>query len=305
MTTWTNVSKLEVIIETGQTRCNIYGNSRNMIGVVVSIQPTDEQGKPVHVDPYVLFNSTQLIDYVDETTFHYQGSSDWCYTDKPNEFNTIPGVTRAAALQMKDGIPQVKFYVYCYDDARVRTKTIGVQVRTSSGNLIKSSQNGTYHSSVQLAALTPISYNSQNTRLEREDTATGSYWNQDNYYFTISTEGLNIIRADISGAPSGPEIWSIISKDQRPNWHFIWKFGPKNTATAFDIPLTYNQRPHAVCLTRLYRGDYNSEYQNLYFETRFTVYDQYGNGGLFSAVRNESDWGNTIYVAEGDHTSKG
>ncbi|MEN3164410.1 hypothetical protein WI697_20405, partial [Tistrella mobilis] len=86
-----------------------------------------------------------------------------------------------------------------------------------------------------------------------------------------------------------------------------FRTGSENTAyiSQIGINIRYNQRRNAVCLTRLHSSSYNSGYDNWYYETRFTIYDQYGNSGLFSAVRNESDWGNTIWVAEGNHTSKG
>ena len=158
-----------------------------------------------------------------------------------------------------------------------------------------------------IVALTPIDYVSTNTHLDREDTASGWHWDQDNYFFSITTPGHYIHHADINGGAVGPNYWSIISRHEHPNWHFIWNFGPRTQMYfgELNISMWVNQRPNAVCLTRLASTHYDSGYRNGYGQSRFTIYDQYGNSGLFSAVRDEGDWGNTLWVAQGDHNSKG
>ncbi|WP_372070877.1 hypothetical protein P7L75_19310 [Tistrella mobilis] len=307
---WSGLSDFRIVFETGATSGSIYGNGLNQIGVRIYFTPIDVNSTVVPLSPAVLARtSITLLDYTTAQSL----PSGWAYGTSVNQFHTLPEGQNAAARFAQFVQEVTTYYVTCATDARSRAITIGSKITLPDGGYALNADQhfsapaGNFKNSVALRALTPIFYNSSNTRLDREDTANGKDWDQDNYYFTITEQGCYIIRSDISGAPSGPSNWSIISKDKHPNWHYIWQFGPENTAyiSQIGINIRYNQRRNAVCLTRLHSSSYNSGYDNWYYETRFTIYDQYGNSGLFSAVRNESDWGNTIWVAEGNHTSKG
>ncbi|MER6951699.1 hypothetical protein ABT294_47545 [Nonomuraea sp. NPDC000554] len=155
MSKWTSVSKLSVILESGYQNCNIYTNGRNRIGVTINIEPTDENGNPIEVDPQHLTANLWLIDYVDESKLNWNGFSGWAYTDTANDFTAIPGESGEATIE-EGGTQQVTFYVYC--SPGVNRKSIGVQVRTDSDDTVNSSQNGTYSSKVMLNPRTAITY---------------------------------------------------------------------------------------------------------------------------------------------------
>ncbi|MFJ9446811.1 hypothetical protein ACIRRH_33875 [Kitasatospora sp. NPDC101235] len=143
---WTSVSKLSVVLETGEQRRETgHTIPDDRIGVVISIQPTDDNGNPVEVDAKVLCANIWLIDYIDESDLDVKSCSDtsswsgWRY-EKTNDITWRKGRT-----------PQIKYYV-CHSGApKPRNKSIGVLVKTESGALVFSSLNGTYHSSVQVA----------------------------------------------------------------------------------------------------------------------------------------------------------
>ncbi|WP_328958950.1 hypothetical protein [Kitasatospora purpeofusca] len=146
---WTSVSKLSVVLETGEQRRetgSAYPDER--IGAVITVQPTDDDGNPVEVTAQKLCESISLIDYIDESDIPLKDSNsskvlDWCY-EKTNDITWREGRT-----------PQIKYYVAHSGAPKPRCKSIGLLVRTESGALVFSSLNGTYHSSVQIVASSP------------------------------------------------------------------------------------------------------------------------------------------------------
>lgn len=211
MPTWTSVSQLSVILASGDPRSNIYANGRNRIGVTISIQPTDENGNPVQVDPGHLADQVWLIDYVDESTLNWNGDSGWSYTNMANPFTAIPGgFGEATATTVDDGgIPQVTLYVYC--SPGVNAKAIGVRVKTDSGDTISSSLNGTWHSKVMLNPKAGVTYrlgdinwdDAQTTTRYESDTkyVTTDAWN---YYLSLKAEDNNFVTFSVSNCFTDP-----------------------------------------------------------------------------------------------------
>ncbi|MFJ5927533.1 hypothetical protein ACIQF6_33560 [Kitasatospora sp. NPDC092948] len=140
MGTWTSVSKLTVVLETGQHQGALFGGQ---IGVVISIQPTDDTGNAVTVTTDDLYSKVLLIDFVDASPIPEKEKTtlNWCW-ERDKKFKPTPGMT-----------PQIKYTVEHADsnpDRRVRS--FGVRVDLPNGNTLYSSQNGTYQSSVQVEA---------------------------------------------------------------------------------------------------------------------------------------------------------
>ncbi|MGP4114432.1 hypothetical protein ACTWP5_26415 [Streptomyces sp. 4N509B] len=144
MADWTSVSKLSVVLETGEQQCETEADAKGRIGVVISIQPTDDNGNPIEVDATTLNDKTSLIDYVDESEIPLRNASitqDWSYE-------------KASSPEVKKGrTPQLRFEVYHSKDP-VHAKAIGVLVTTAKGPSYYSSLNGTYHSSVRIRPVT-------------------------------------------------------------------------------------------------------------------------------------------------------
>ncbi|CAH2898053.1 MAG: hypothetical protein PPHEMADM_3170 [uncultured Paraburkholderia sp.] len=302
---WSALSDFRLLFETGSSSGSIYGNSLNQIGVRAYYTPIDENGIAVPLSAEVLRRTTlTLLDYTNDGPL----PGGWSVSTVQNGFHSLPESQQFRALERFSSYTQQinTYYISCGTDEPRRSLTIGSKITLPGGGVVFNSQSS-FHNPVFLRALTPIFYVSANTNLDREDTASTSDWDQDNYYFTIKESGYYVFRADITRGVAGPQNWSIISRNKRPSWHYIWQLGAAGTAqiSPLNVNIRYNQRSNAVCLTRLYGKNYNSGYDNWYYQTRFVIYDQYGNNGLFSAVRNEADWGNTILVIEGDHTSKG
>ncbi|MFE6867540.1 hypothetical protein ACFVFS_13340 [Kitasatospora sp. NPDC057692] len=65
MATWTGVARLSVELDGGDERGTVYANGRNRIGVTISVEPTDENGNAVELDPRHLLSRLRLIDYTE------------------------------------------------------------------------------------------------------------------------------------------------------------------------------------------------------------------------------------------------
>lgn len=331
---WTSVSRLSILIETGQQQCDIYGNSRNMIGVVISLQPTDENGNPVRVDQKTLMENTWLADYVDEARLNWRGQSEWCYTDTPNQFHTIPGVALPtdadanadltaegglgaegeAEVQVEDGFeegetPQIKFYVYCSDVTRLRTKAIGIGVRPASGNLIYSSHNGTFHSSVQVTALESVLYKRAdiNWDHQRATTHPGDASVVYNYYLSCAKNGFSFITFSVVGYCSmvgqdGIIGWQLANSYRDFYGAYVWYQEPHVTGqrTIINFPGDWQNQVtvydkeypnRLLCCTWAFNRHGGNGWWHLpngpmwawwqYYNTQVYAYDQYGNYGHF------------------------
>src|SRR5438552_490795 len=104
---WTSVSKLSVVLATGQQRGQLPSTDDGM-GVVVSLQPTDNNGDPITVKK--LLEDVVLIDYVDESPLE-PTQKDW-YCE--------------SVEALKGRIPQIKYTVKRQSSSSaLKIKTIG------------------------------------------------------------------------------------------------------------------------------------------------------------------------------------
>ncbi|MFE7466232.1 hypothetical protein ACFU6R_19290 [Streptomyces sp. NPDC057499] len=136
---WTSVSKISVVLETGEQRTATKDGDREHIGVVVTIQPTDDSGNPITDSTVVVKEAVKLIDYVDESTIKDSKQKGWYCTDFKG-FSPKPS-----------GGFQGSWQVYHSSGDDVHAKSIGVMVTTASGATFYSSLGGTFHSSVLIA----------------------------------------------------------------------------------------------------------------------------------------------------------
>ncbi|MGW2545159.1 hypothetical protein ACWC5I_30850 [Kitasatospora sp. NPDC001574] len=248
MSTWTSVSKLSIILVSGDETCDIYANGRNRIGVMISIAPTDGDGDPVEVDSAHLLDRLWLIDYVTESTLNWNGTSGWCYTDTTNAFTATPGLSgeRAEASFDDDGTQLVTFYVYCAPE--VSPKSIGVHVKTDSDHLIKSSLNGTHQAKVRLNPRKAVTYTladvawdySRTSTKYGEDTkyVTTNAWN---YYLSLRSPDNYFVTFSVSNYFSGSGYDGFFACNITPDNHhknfyggYVWYHEPHGSAYYFD-----------------------------------------------------------------------
>ncbi|MGW3230858.1 hypothetical protein [Kitasatospora sp. NPDC001095] len=150
--TWTSVSKLTIVTCSGKSEGEI--EVSHPIGVVVSVQARDGNNKEITVDSAVLIERTKLIDYVTESELHRDGESGWCYWADPGICERS-GLGRSAGFQAAEGAGAqvVEFGVTCGTyPPEPPTKSIGIEIRTDSGAVIKSSLNSHINSKVEITA---------------------------------------------------------------------------------------------------------------------------------------------------------
>ncbi|MFB7469375.1 hypothetical protein [Kitasatospora sp. NPDC056184] len=239
MPTWTSVSRLSVVLDSGGERGTVYANGRNRIGVTISVEPTDEDGHALDVDPQHLLSRLWLIDYADESALGWNGSTGWSYTDAPNRFTAAP----AGAPSDDGGGRKITFYVYC-GPAAVDPKSIGVRVRTDSGDTFTSSLNGAYHDRVTLEPRAAVTYRKGDVAWEYARTATQEgdntkYVTTDawNYRLSLKSADNHFVTFSVSGhfSDSGYDGFfaaDIPPEDRHRNFYggYVWYQEPHGSA---------------------------------------------------------------------------
>ncbi|WP_139253325.1 hypothetical protein [Burkholderia ubonensis] len=348
MATWTYIKNLNLILQTGKQDCSLYANGRNAVMVILTFDPLDENKKLIDGPSIKWGNQTKLVDYITVEDLTYGGTSGWVYNNNTPTYNAIPpslggmdtaeshkapgnsGATPSgkggevvSQAATKLGNSQYSAYILCYPDAGAQ-KAIGIKITTDGGNTYYSTLNwpsdatkdGSVHQKLTITPLVQVNYDLNNCSTTQVDNVkTTNYQNQRNYFLQIKDGRFKIQNVDIN-CPTGPDPWSIISKDKAPNWHIIWPYdGSGQTQTGWFTggfgfsysgdDLYYNQMPNSLCVTRFWHDKgTNTGYLNEYYECRFDIYDQYGNTGHFSLARCESNWGDSIVFFSGDHESK-
>ncbi|MFE5326227.1 hypothetical protein ACFRCG_07530 [Embleya sp. NPDC056575] len=243
MSTWTAVSNLSVTLESGDRSCDIYANGRNRIGVTIAVEPIDENAAPIRVDPEHLLANLWLVDYVDESKLAWKGYGEWSYTDVAGEFTAIPGASgEHAEASTRDGVQRLTLWVYCSFGSE--PKSIGVQVRTDSGDVVKSSLDGTYHDKVTLTPRAPVNHGRQDVEWDcsRTPTAAGDTagnvttkaWN---YYLCLKADENDFVsfsasRCFTDDGYDGFFAYDITPDGGRDNFYgaYVWYREPHDSA---------------------------------------------------------------------------
>jgi hypothetical protein len=330
MATWTYLKNLTLVLQTGQQDCMLYANGRNSVQLVVTFEPLDENLQPVQVNDIRWGQKTKLIDYITASEIMYEAPSGWTYTSDPYQwYNAVPlnptmsaatheALKRTAAKppdndsengHLQAASSQYHAWVYCYPDA-FSSKAIGIKITTDAGKTYYSAlyqqpdAEGIVFQKITITPLVAINYDRTNTNLDREDTANGSNWDQDNYYFSINQQSLNghiIKQVDYVPTVMGPgKSYCGGRSGGHLHYHFVWPLGDLPDGTTFpDVKLTLqaiNSRgPNILTLTRLsYWYPVGNPW---WYDASFTIYDQFGNKGDFQPTHSD-DW-NTLDVKDG------
>jgi hypothetical protein len=327
MATWTYLTNLSLILQTGQQACYLYANGRNSVQAVVTFEPLDENRKPMEVSSIKWGDQTMLIDYVTTSELGYNGSSGWTYTDNSEQpYNALPlgpsmsAVTDGAPEQTISQSPDSaakgagvaaassEYYAWisCYPDA-LSTKAIGIRIRTDGGKIYYAAlydqpdQEGRVDQKLSITPLTAINFDRNNTDLDLvknvAEHTSSPWWYQDNYYFSIDQEAENghvITRVDyIPGTWMGPS--KSFCGGTSTGWihyQFVWPLGDLPNGTTFpDVDLTLqaiNSRgPNVLTLTRL--AYWNKDANIAWWsDASFTIYDQFGNKGNFRPTHSDN-----------------
>jgi hypothetical protein len=258
MAIWTYLKNLTLTLQTGEQDCYLYANGRNVVKLIFSFDPLDENYQPMDGSSLLLFNfQVALVDYVTVEELTYGGTSGWAYNDDTDTaYNAIPpslgsmdaaespgaaGPRNAEPSDRGDkvggqattvlGSAQYYVYVHCYPDVGSE-KAIGIKIITDGLKVYYSTQNwpsdattdGSVHQKLTITPVPQVNYDLTNCTVTQVDKVKHTdYQDQRNYFLKITDGRFKIQNVDISCA-SGPNPWSIISKKKAPNWHIVWPY---------------------------------------------------------------------------------
>ncbi|PWY64820.1 hypothetical protein BO83DRAFT_411073 [Aspergillus eucalypticola CBS 122712] len=196
-------------------------------------------------------------------------------------------------LSLADGDPQRKRY--WVTTTKIENKRIGASIEQPDGTVVHTASAG-FDSKVTLRSIDPVEYTMNDLNIEQEDTADGNfyspnyhwYWDQDNYYLTSKIYDFRKVK--LYGYDGGTDPYlkystGFFSVHEPCNIFYYWLMGSKETLTVgrglMTTEITINQRANAMCCTRMRFEGANPWKEHHWWEGKFTIYDKFGNSGIF------------------------
>ncbi|KAF7952953.1 hypothetical protein EAE96_006175 [Botrytis aclada] len=298
-------------IHTSEAGTSLFANGQMQVAANVLIKAIN----PVNNNPYIL-TATELarIELVDYYNTDEKLVGPWRYTTFENEFShTMPQGTGSVA---DAGDPPTQPFMvdqhqrYWVSTTKAEVKNVGARITQPNGKVVttRSAENDSY---IAFRGYQEIRYSLSNSEWWREDTANGSGWDQDNYFLRSRVHPF--IRADRAGyrddkfAVVGMRN-SVAYHRAGPDLHYMWPMGARATVKAglthyadgrvhpkaWSKDIVIRQHANSLCLTRLKTsGPLGIWDLGWWFNPTATMYDQYGNSGMFEFGVNEY---NTISV---------
>ncbi|PHM39411.1 hypothetical protein Xmau_02753 [Xenorhabdus mauleonii] len=320
---WYGISELEIKLRSETDGSLIFANGRNMITVDVFFKATKTEGGDVIELPYdVILNNTYLIDFNSGEKLNkgvYSGGEfGWAYTNEPNEFTGVPIVKTSTLKTFVDqpvafegdsgGMQRISFYIYCSESEQNKIKNIAVMV--IAPDMIFSTAHGQQKDSfIQLKSLEEIKYKFADAKTKSEAVNINgtlpdnvSVW-QKNVYFTLES---NVIYGKCLITKLETDFYDLIGKAHQCYHsneyttyyaHFLWDVGKESEVSIgeskwislpinFPLKIKINQHFGELCFSILTVMDYNfPKLQDQWYDAFiFTVYDQFGNKGIYGLI---------------------
>ncbi|RAH55760.1 hypothetical protein BO85DRAFT_470103 [Aspergillus piperis CBS 112811] len=273
----------------------LYANGHMQVPVIVTIKAIDPESAATYELKDSDLEKIKLIDHDDETPAT-ELSGSWSYSATENEFDHALPTSRKEPqtdLSLADGDPQRKRY--WVTTTKMENKRIGASIKQPDGTVVHTASAG-FDSKVTVRSIDPVKYTRDDLNLEREDTADGNfyspnyhwYWDQDNYYLTSTIHDFR--KVELYGYDGGTDPYlkystGFFSVHEPCNIFYYWPMGSKETLTVgkglMTTEITINQRPNAMCCTRMRFEGANPWKEHHWWEGKFTIYDKFGNSGIF------------------------
>ncbi|OAA44082.1 hypothetical protein BBO_04438 [Beauveria brongniartii RCEF 3172] len=281
----------------------LFSNGRMQVPANVLIRAVNPVDSSVYTLTAAELARIQLIDYYVPGRELADG---WKYTATENDFaHTMPGVKSAG--HEENDVKNEQSKRYWVSTTKVETKLIGTRIQQPNGIWI-TTHSDHYDSHVTLRGSAAVHYNMNNVEFTREDTDQGNDWDQDNYYLTSKVHPFK--KSELSGyhSPNHPNLgmrnamkfWGGPGTGKRSTFtHYIWEMGPTTRVdrglTHYDdgsgthkphkVNMVINERPYAMCFTRLSIKGYPGYSQNWWYNSWLRILDIYGNSGDFNLPR--------------------
>lgn len=222
-------------INTSEAGTSLFANGQMQVAANVLIKAIN----PINYDPYLLtaaeLAKIELVDYYN-TDEKLVGP--WKFASVENEFShTMPQGTGFAA---DAGDPPTQPFMvdqnkrYWVSTTKAEVKRVGARITQPNSKVIttRSAENDSY---IDFRGYQEIRYSLSNSEWWREDTASGSGWDQDNYFLRSKVHPF--IRADRYGYRD--ENFAVVGMRNSvayhragPHLHYMWPMGPRKTVNA-------------------------------------------------------------------------
>ena len=297
----------------------IYANGRMQVSVNIIVKAIDSSNNT----PYTLSENTlagiELVDYYNTGATLNGG---WTYTKTENEYAHVFPTGRSGEHDKDDrhdadrddtgkisftgddrsGIQTLRYWV---SSTKVESKNIGARMQMPGGSWVNTHSNQ-FDSQVTIRAATPVTYTMSNVTFDRQDTANGKGWDQDNYYLTTKVHAVK----STSIFAYKNENYNVVGMRQAISCHhrskrnvyiqYMWPFGTQSTV---QLGITHHEdgRPRsnpaptvrireqggAMCFTRMWIENTDCNFSHdWWFEPYCIIYDTYGNSGQFNVHAN-------------------
>ncbi|KAB8290185.1 hypothetical protein EYC80_011054 [Monilinia laxa] len=254
--------------------------------------------------------SIQLVDYYN-TDEVLTGS--WTYTTTENDFShTMPstGFSRLVQAPLQSSMVD-QYKKYWVSTTKSEVKSVGARILQPDGTWV-TTRTSPNDSSIVFRSTPEIKYSLANCEWWREDTASGSGWDQDNYFLRSKVHPFKVAERHAYRNENYEVVGmrnSVAYHRAGPHLHYMWPLGPPSTQKVgltnyadgkpHPNPWTTNivicQHTDSFCLTRLITsGPKDIWSQGWWFEPWVEMFDIYGNKGSFNFAVNEY---NTISVS--------
>ncbi|KAG4031713.1 hypothetical protein MFRU_008g00760 [Monilinia fructicola] len=289
---------------------SLFANGRMQVAANILIKAIN----PTNNADYTLTSSElasiQLVDYynTDEVL-----SGNWTYTTTENDYaHTMPsnGFSRLVEAPLNSSMVD-QYKKYWVSTKKAEVKTVGARILQPNGTWV-TTRTSPNDSSIVFRSSPEIKYSLANCEWWREDTASGSGWDQDNYFLRSKVHPFKVAERHAYRNETYAVVGmrnSVAYHRAGPHLHYMWPLGPPTTQNVgltnyadgrpHPNPWTTNivirQHADSMCLTRLITsGPKDIWSQGWWFEPWVEMFDIYGNTGSFDFAVNEY---NTISVS--------
>ncbi|MBD2782629.1 hypothetical protein [Xenorhabdus szentirmaii] len=321
---WSGISELEITLRSVTDSSLIFANGRNMITVDVFLTATETEHGDVIELPYdVILKNTYLIDFSSGEKLNkgaYSGGVfGWAYTNESNGFTGVPilktsivktSIDQAAVSEDNIGGKQrISFYIYCSESEQNKIKNIAVMI-TAPDMTFSTAHGHQKDSFIQLKALREIKYKYSNAKTKSkfvnitETLPKNVSVAQKNVYFSLKSD---VIYGKCLITKMEADFHSLIGKahqcyhsdDGYSTYytHFLWDVGKEKEVSIgerkwIELPINFplniriNQHFGELCFSILMVTDYTfPKLQDKWYDAFiFTVYDQFGNKGIYGLI---------------------
>ncbi|RAL59414.1 hypothetical protein DID88_006788 [Monilinia fructigena] len=289
---------------------SLFANGQMQVAANILIKAIDPTNNADYNLTPAELASIQLVDYYNTEEVL---TGNWTYTTIENDFShTMPsnGFSRLVQAPMQSSMVD-QYKKYWVSTTKSEVKSVGARILQPDKTWV-TTRTSPNDSSIVFRSTPEIKYSLANCEWWREDTASGSGWDQDNYFLRSKVHPFKVAERHAYRNENYEVVGmrnSVAYHRAGPHLHYMWPLGPPSTQNVgltnytdgrpHPNPWTKNivirQHTDSLCLTRMITsGPKDIWSQGWWYNPWVEMFDLYGNRGSFNFAVNEY---NTISVS--------